>query len=63
MSPDTTPTETYQVPVVDPETGDGWDVEVEAESPRDAMQKASSPPDAHIASSFVQKHLEIDDGR
>ncbi|GAA0460192.1 hypothetical protein GCM10008985_15770 [Halococcus dombrowskii] len=53
------PAETYQVPAVDPETGDGWDVEVEAESLRDAMQKASNPPDAHVASSFVQKHLEI----
>ena len=63
MSPDTTSTETYEVPVVDPETGDGWDVEVEAGSPREAIQKASNPLNAHIASSFVQKHLEVDDGR
>lgn len=53
--------ETYQVPVIDPDTGDGWDVEVEAESPRDAMQKASDGTEVHIASSFVQKHLEVGD--
>jgi hypothetical protein len=61
MSPDTTPTETYHVPVVDPEIGDGWDVEVEAESPREAMQKASDGTEVHITSSFVQKHLEAGD--
>ena len=29
----------------------------------DDMQKTSDPADAHIASSFVEKHLEVGDGR
>jgi len=50
--------ETYTVPVIDPDTGNGKDVEVEAESPQEAMQKA--PEDYHIASTFVDKHMEVD---
>jgi len=52
----------YTVPVIDPETGDGWDVEVEAESPQEAMQKAGESEDkfVHIASTFVDDHMDIE---
>jgi ribose 5-phosphate isomerase len=49
--------ETWTVPVVDPETGDGWDVEVEAESAREAMRRVD--PGLHIASTFADEHLGV----
>lgn len=54
--------QTYTVPLIDPDTGDGFDVEVEAESPREAMQKADGPGDKeyHVASTFIRKHLEVE---
>lgn len=63
MSPDTASTETFQAPVINPVTGGRWEVEAEAESPRDAMQKASDGMELHITSSFIQKHLEVGNGR
>ena len=51
-------TETWRVPVIDPETGDGWDEEVEAASAQEAMQQVSD--DVHIASTFVEEHMEVD---
>lgn len=52
----------YTVPVIDPESGDGWDVEVEAESPREAIQKAGESEDkmVHIAKPFLDKHMDIE---
>lgn len=53
--------EQYTVPLIDPETGDGWDEEVEAETPQKAIQKATSEhdEDVHVASKFIREHLEI----
>jgi hypothetical protein len=58
MSDSNSTTETYCVPVIDPATGDGWDEEIEAESPRDAMAQVDS--ELHVAAPFVTKHLDID---
>lgn len=56
--------ESYRVPVIDPKTGEGWDVDVEAESPEQAMKKATDEADqmVYISSTFVKKHIEEDDG-
>lgn len=44
----------YSVPVIDPDTGDGWDERVYAESPTAAIQKL--PDDVFVASPFIEKH-------
>jgi len=55
---DTNETQTWTVPLIDPDTGDGWDVEITAESPHEAMQK--TPTDAHIARPFIEEHIDTD---
>lgn len=48
----------YRVPVIDPETGDDWDVEVEADSPGAAVAKAATAvdTDVHVSKTFARKH-------
>jgi hypothetical protein len=54
--------ETYQVPLINADSGDGWDVEVEAESPQEAIQKATEQADGqpHVAGSFIRANMEVD---
>lgn len=50
--------EEWTVPVIDPDTGDGHDVTVEA---RDATQAMARAPDGyHVSRTFVEKHTDFD---
>lgn len=48
--------ETFTVPVIDPDTGDGWDEEIRAGSWREAAGKVGT--DLHVASSYIRKHRD-----
>lgn len=55
--------ESYTVTLVQPKTGDDFDVEVTAESPREAMRKAideTREDGVQVARSWVREHLEVD---
>lgn len=51
-------TDEYTVPLIDSETGDGWDETVKASDPREAIQQATEQADGepYVASTFVRKH-------
>jgi len=57
--------QTYHVPLIDPETGDDYDVKVVATSPRNAIQQALEQADgeAYVVQSWAAKHLDLDDPR
>ena len=62
-STDTQSEQTYRVPLIDPETGDDYDVVVKATSARRAAQQAHEEADGlhYLASSWAAKHLDLED--
>lgn len=56
--------DTYTVPLIDCDTGDGWSVEVQAESPMAAAQQARDESDCDgvvaVAHPYHEKHLDVD---
>lgn len=51
---------TYDIPLVNAHTGEEHVETVDADSPTDAMQKASDPPNTYVALSFAAKHATGD---
>lgn len=50
----------WTVPVVDPETVDGHDEVVDAETAQDAVRQIGD--EYHIAFSFAEEHFDVDRG-
>lgn len=50
----------YTVPLIDQDTGDGWDVDVEADSPTDAVQAAleEANGEVFVAKTFLDQHWD-----